>query len=522
MANETPVNSFVNSTYPELVNFSILNELYGNKEGREDERVFHFMPRSATKSHQINVVGLAQAIIGFTRNFSDESAEVVTTEKRRQYYLNPEPNFFMILTMSVPRKDTNATGGHSVTQYDHGKVPDRVYGSVLKQAYKAFKFFHGKFQNILDESGEDKLRAQLNFFTSYFERLDFASCDVLTIFEGIKFLPIDKDTYLRVQSFAGSLEHELFTEIGFSGVEVSSFFMYLDFLIWSSLNQTDTQVLYEHMVKKVIPESLKNELLVTDSVPTYTGQFVHPSYGPEGEEFGDIGSGIDQFHNVPHAVSGDAESVRTVYLGSGDSFSATGGKESKLRANWLVIYRSKNMWVCLLIDKASKPELKLDFFRRVHGFLGPGLSSLSDDVVISLDRHKMTQNTGGNGGPQMHPHLVCYIYFNRMNLATRAQNADRSNSANRLASSHELMLQLCDLHNDLNNQPMHSSRDPNKQSEFIERLAKNNQGYWLYGRISHQREVYMVINNKEKALKDVYETMASILETEFGNLFYAV
>ena len=40
----------------------------------------------------------------------DESAEVVTTEKRRQYYLNPEPNFFMILTMSVPRKDTNATG----------------------------------------------------------------------------------------------------------------------------------------------------------------------------------------------------------------------------------------------------------------------------------------------------------------------------------------------------------------------------------------------------------------------------
>ena len=41
-----------------------------------------------------------------------------------------------------------------MTQYDHGKVPDRVYGSVLKQAYKAFKFFHGKFQNILDECGE--------------------------------------------------------------------------------------------------------------------------------------------------------------------------------------------------------------------------------------------------------------------------------------------------------------------------------------------------------------------------------
>ncbi|XP_075262986.1 vacuolar fusion protein CCZ1 homolog isoform X2 [Convolutriloba macropyga] len=591
MTTEMSPSLTTNLTHPDLVNFCILNELYGNKEGHEDERIFHFMPRNTDKSHQINVVGLAQAIIGFTRNFSDEQAEVVTTEKRRQYYFNPEPNFFMVLTMSVPLKDnspvtvTTPTSGRPSGggQYDHRKVPDRIYASVLRQAYKAFKFFHGTFTSILQTYGEDKLRASLNFFTTYFERLDFASCDVLTIFEGIKFLPLDRHTYLRVQSFVGSLEHELFTEIGFSGVQVTSFFMYLDFLIWSSLDHTDTQVLYEHMVKKVIPDCMKNELLVTDSMPSPLGQFVYPLYGPDGDQ-SDINHQFSRF-----ASDDDVLSVHTVYLES----SGTTTARKKLAPHWLVIYRAKNMWVCLLIDKASKPELKRDFFRRVDQFLGSRVSELSDDVVVSLESNKMvvptsmvnqsttvsaapllnpnipninstqsfarsisasystanlssmpssqTRNTivasssnvtlpttksthpiaGGVNSANMHPHLVCYIYFNRMNLATRAQNADRANITNRLASSHDLMLQLCDLHNDLNSQPPHTERDKwNTQSEFVERLAKNSQGYWLYGRISHHREIYMVINNKGKTLREAYDIMGSILESEFKFVFY--
>ena len=51
--------------------------------------------------------------------------------------------------------------------------------------------------------------------------------------------------------------------------------------------------------------------------------------------------------------------------------------------------------------------------------------------------------------------------------------------------------------------------------------AKNKQGYWLYGRIIHQREVYMVLNNKERVLKEVHETVSNILEQDFPNLFYA-
>ena len=52
------------------INFFVMNDQYGNKEGHEDERIFHFYPRVVPKGQQINVVGLAQAIIGFTLNFS--------------------------------------------------------------------------------------------------------------------------------------------------------------------------------------------------------------------------------------------------------------------------------------------------------------------------------------------------------------------------------------------------------------------------------------------------------------------
>ena len=93
----------------------------------------------------------------------------------------------------------------------------------------------------------------LNYFTTYYGTLSLsaARCDALSIFEGVKFVLLDRTTYMKVQTFAGSLEHELFTDIGFSGIEVSTFFMYLDFVVWSSLSQSDTQVLYDHMTKKV-------------------------------------------------------------------------------------------------------------------------------------------------------------------------------------------------------------------------------------------------------------------------------
>ena len=84
------------------------------------------------------------------RDVIELSAEVMTTKKRRQYYLNPEPHFFMGLTIT---KSTASKDGES----EDGRGQDKVYSSLLKQSYKAFRFFHGTFTGILESSGPGSL-----------------------------------------------------------------------------------------------------------------------------------------------------------------------------------------------------------------------------------------------------------------------------------------------------------------------------------------------------------------------------
>jgi hypothetical protein len=146
---------------------------------------------------------------------------------------------------------------------------------------------------------------------------DFTNCDILTIFEGIRFLPLDKDSYLRVQSFAASLENEIFSGSANSGISVSTMFMYMDFLIWSSLDQADTQILYEHVVKKVYPECVKQDLLVKSGISSsLTGKFVGPIYGPtEVKKPSDVRA---------DSLVDEVGSVKTVYLSRADSAEFTG------------------------------------------------------------------------------------------------------------------------------------------------------------------------------------------------------
>ena len=50
-------------------------------------------------------------------------------------------------------------------------------------------------------------------------------CDILDVFNGIHFLPLDKNTYLRIQSFINQLEAT------FPSIE-STAFLYKDQLVW--------------------------------------------------------------------------------------------------------------------------------------------------------------------------------------------------------------------------------------------------------------------------------------------------
>lgn len=62
-------------------------------------------------------------------------------------------------------------------------------------------------------------------FFQYLQTLHLQSCDLLDIFGGISFFPLDKMTYLKIQSFVNRVEESL------SLIKYTAF-LYNDQLIW--------------------------------------------------------------------------------------------------------------------------------------------------------------------------------------------------------------------------------------------------------------------------------------------------
>jgi hypothetical protein len=74
------------------------------------------------------------------------------------------------------------------------------------------------------------------FFPQHIATLDFEQSDVVEAFNGIQFLPLDKNTYLKVACFVNM------TEAKFPSIEYT-IFIYHDHLIWSGLEQVRERLL---------------------------------------------------------------------------------------------------------------------------------------------------------------------------------------------------------------------------------------------------------------------------------------
>ena len=63
---------------------------------------------------------------------------------------------------------------------------------------------------------------------------------------GIQFLPLDKQSFLKIQSFVNLVE-QTFSQIKYTA------FLYTDQLVWSGLEQEDMRVLYKYLTTSLFP-----------------------------------------------------------------------------------------------------------------------------------------------------------------------------------------------------------------------------------------------------------------------------
>jgi hypothetical protein len=103
----------------------------------------------------------------------------------------------------------------------------------------------------MKKDGVEELRRKLAcFFNRYVPTIDFGRVDLFSALDGIHFLPVDKNVYLRIQSFIN------WTENNFPAIQYSCF-LFRDHLVWSALEQEDMRIMYKYLVEFVLPNRKK-------------------------------------------------------------------------------------------------------------------------------------------------------------------------------------------------------------------------------------------------------------------------
>uniref|UniRef100_A0A1B0DBI4 CCZ1/INTU/HSP4 first Longin domain-containing protein n=1 Tax=Phlebotomus papatasi TaxID=29031 RepID=A0A1B0DBI4_PHLPP len=152
-----------------LKNFFIFNSNLATEEGEEEKKILFYHPQDTDKDQKIKDVGLSEAIIKFTNTFNPfEECKSFRTQKTCQVYFEPEPDFWMVMTINVPFL-VKLKDGMEYNEYRGDDVHDSIYGALLEQSYSMFRLFVGTFgENFLGDSLEEQSENLSQKFLQFF------------------------------------------------------------------------------------------------------------------------------------------------------------------------------------------------------------------------------------------------------------------------------------------------------------------------------------------------------------------
>uniref|UniRef100_A0A8C4TI32 CCZ1 homolog, vacuolar protein trafficking and biogenesis associated n=1 Tax=Erpetoichthys calabaricus TaxID=27687 RepID=A0A8C4TI32_ERPCA len=434
---------------PSLLNFFIYNPKFGPREG-EVRWLFSHMFEGSVSWHN----SIAIFLFPPHRTFCPtKPAKSLHTQKNRQFFFEPEEHFWMVMVVKNPMIERPSKGGKPDLEYQE----EEIFFALLHS-----QLFNGRFSKAMDEGGVALLRERLEkFFYRYLQALHLGSCDLLDVFGGISFFPLDKMTYLKIQSFVNQMEQSL-------NLVKYTAFLYNDQLIWSGLEQDDMRILYKYLTTSLFPRHSEPELAGRDSPmrPEMSGNLLH--YG--------------RFLTGPTNLKDPEAKFRfpKIYVNT----------ENGYEELHLIVYKAMSAAVCFMINATA--ELTREFCEQLDNLVGPRLTLLASDIC---EHHNINRRTPGL---EKEPHFK-FIYFNHMNLAEKSTIHMRKTASVSLTSVHpDLMKILGDINSDFS-----------RVDDDEEIIVKTMTDYWVVGKKSDQRELYVILNQKNANLIEVNDLCAS-------------
>ncbi|XP_076310218.1 vacuolar fusion protein CCZ1 isoform X2 [Tachypleus tridentatus] len=375
----------------------------------------------------------------------------------------------MAMTVNVPTQQ-RTRDGQVYIEYLADDVQDHVYKSVLKTSYLMFRLFNGTFQRILSKSENVEMLKEklLAFYKKYLPVLKLSQADLLDVYQGIHFLPLDKYAFLKVQCFVNLLE------ANFSHIKYTAF-LYNDQLVWSGLEQDNMQVLYMYLTLSLIPSFLETEIQGGSVMPS--------SKVGLGSHYGRFMTGFSSQNETVNLST-----VPTLFLTTPDS----------VEDFHLLIYRALSATVCMLVE--CNHQLSQEFFRRLDSFLGPALTTLASDISEQYSKLATSTTTDTQ---------LRFIYFNHMNLAQKSSIHPDGRKSTSLPVPSDIMKLLADINCDLS-----------KINDSGEIIMKTMSEWWVVGKMSDQREFYVVLNQKSANLIEINEEVKRLCASHFQNIFF--
>ncbi|KAF8927496.1 vacuolar fusion protein ccz1 [Haplosporangium gracile] len=396
--------------------------------------------------------------------------------------------------------------------------------------------------------------------------------------DGIQYLPLGRTSYLSVDRLVQAVK-ENYRSNGAGPVVTHSMVTFEDQLVSSDVRDEDLRAVWKQVVQTSGFDGVSAQNSAFDrseagrKSKTSTFKFGKSWSNTSIFGFYKSSSSTSTPPSTPplrptSRVSSPAPSIRSIdgvnigntmsgALGSGASPRASGESEAgltsgvKAQANplWfgefiasedvdehigITLKHKSGLNLCFFVpalDKEGNPVLEdqESFMREMEEFVG-GLAhdmplldpasgngetsrSLLEDVARQVVKDAMTAR--GLGGVIANDKEIRFLYFNRMNLAIKAQLGTVSGTGKSLSSSSssgalmlgsEVAMSLLDIKQDFDRMP-----------DATEITTRSPSNYWIVGKRFEDREVYMIVSRKDSTLVEVEDEVRKLTSLYFNN-----
>lgn len=441
---------------PSLLNFFIFDTLHNFPEDEEYQSIIYYHPPDTSQDIQLKETGKTAAILKFSQTFGPSSVcHSLHTKKTKQYFHEPEYGFCMAMTIKLAScsSDQSAREAH-----------DKVFESLLIHSYHMFCLFMGTMKSAMHSSTDValeleplKIRAAY-FFSKHLPLMPIDNADLADSYLGIQFLPLDKLSFLKVQSMVSHIEQKF-------PCLSSTTVLYQDQVVWTGLCQDDVRLLYNYLTTALFPASTN----LSSDARYLTGP-------------------VDL-----HDASSETRLPR-VFLNH---------HKGVADECHLVVHRVSGVSICLFIS--ANIELNHDFFVSLDCVVSPRMSALAADVVEQsiLKRNTPSLNYSNDS--------IRFLYFNQMNMAFKSTLHQSCVGHRRVlhcqsAANNDIIQTCADLSEDFSSWG---------EGEIV---VKTKNDSWVLGKLSNHRHLYVVVTRKNAELIEICDEVRRLRNVIFKDI----